>query len=43
LEKITKYGYFPSFAAAWNISKEKFFKIGFVNTLKIRAGWGKTW
>jgi len=37
-----KYGYFPSFAAAWNISKEKFFKIDFVNSLKIRAGWGKT-
>ena len=37
-----KYGYFPSFAAAWNISKEKFFKIDFVNLFKIRAGWGKT-
>ena len=37
-----KYGYFPSFAAAWNISKEKFFKLNFVNSLKIRAGWGKT-
>ncbi len=37
-----KYGYFPSFAGAWNISKEKFFKIGFVNLLKIRTGWGKT-
>ena len=24
-----KYGYFPSFAAAWNISKEKFFKSEF--------------
>jgi len=37
-----KYGYFPSFAAAWNLHKEKFFKPGFVNSLKIRAGWGKT-
>ena len=37
-----KYGYFPSFAAAWNINKEKFFKIDFVNSLKLRAGWGKT-
>ena len=37
-----KYGYFPSFAAAWNISKEKFFKLHFVNSLKVRAGWGKT-
>ena len=32
-----KYGYFPSFAAAWNISKEKFFKIDFVNSLKVRV------
>ena len=37
-----KYGYFPSIAAAWNISKEKFFKLNFVNSLKIRGGWGKT-
>jgi iron complex outermembrane receptor protein len=37
-----KYGYFPSFAAAWNIYKEKFFKLRFVNSLKVRAGWGKT-
>jgi iron complex outermembrane receptor protein len=37
-----KYGYFPSFALAWNISKENFFKIDFINSLKIRGGWGKT-
>jgi TonB-linked SusC/RagA family outer membrane protein len=37
-----KYGYFPSFAAAWNISKEKFFRTDFINSLKIRGGWGKT-
>jgi TonB-linked SusC/RagA family outer membrane protein len=37
-----KYGYFPSFAFAWNISKEKFFKIDLINSLKIRSGWGKT-
>ncbi|MEO6220585.1 MAG: SusC/RagA family TonB-linked outer membrane protein, partial [Ginsengibacter sp.] len=37
-----KYGYFPSFAFAWNISKEKFFKIDWINSLKIRSGWGKT-
>lgn len=37
-----KYGYFPSFAAAWNISKEDFFKVAFINMLKIRGGWGKT-
>jgi len=40
--KNNKYGYFPSFAAAWNISKESFFRIGFINSLKIRGGWGKT-
>lgn len=38
-----KYGYFPSFAAAWNISNENFFpKGGLVNNLKLRAGWGQT-
>ena len=40
--KNNKYGYFPSIAAAWNISKEDFFKVDFINTLKIRGGWGKT-
>ena len=40
--KNNKYGYFPSFAAAWNISHEKFFKVNFVNSLKMRLGWGKT-
>ncbi len=37
-----KYGNFPSFGAGWNISKENFFKVAFVNNLKIRGGWGKT-
>jgi TonB-dependent starch-binding outer membrane protein SusC len=37
-----KYGYFPSFAAAWNITKEDFFKVKSINSLKLRAGWGKT-
>ena len=37
-----KYGYFPSFAGAWNISKEDFFKNDFASNLKFRAGWGKT-
>ena len=37
-----KYGYFPSFAFAWNVSKEKFFKIDLINSLKMRGGWGKT-
>jgi TonB-linked SusC/RagA family outer membrane protein len=37
-----KYGYFPSFSAAWNINKEKFFHIAAISQLKVRAGWGKT-
>jgi TonB-dependent starch-binding outer membrane protein SusC len=40
--KNNRYGYFPSFGAAWNISKEKFFNVSFINSLKLRAGWGKT-
>jgi TonB-linked SusC/RagA family outer membrane protein len=35
-----RWGYFPSFSAGWRISQEDFFKVGFVNDLKIRAGWG---
>jgi iron complex outermembrane receptor protein len=37
-----KYGYFPSFAAAWVVSRESFFSFDFMNSLKLRAGWGKT-
>ena len=37
-----KYGHFPSFALAWNISKEKFFNVDWINALKMRVGWGKT-
>jgi iron complex outermembrane receptor protein len=37
-----KYGYFPSFAIAWNINKEDFFNIDQINQLKIRGSWGKT-
>ncbi len=37
-----KYGYFPSFAGAWVISKESFFKAGWIDALKLRVGWGKT-
>ena len=36
-----KWGFFPSFAAAWNIANEPFLKdVQWVNTLKLRAGWG---
>jgi len=38
-----KYGIFPSFSAGWNISNEDFWKDNeFVNTLKLRAGYGIT-
>lgn len=37
-----KWGYFPSGAIAWRISKEKFFDVDFVSDLKVRAGWGIT-
>ncbi len=37
-----KWGTFPSFAAAWRISAEKFMgKISWLNDLKIRGGWGE--
>ncbi len=36
-----KWGYFPSFAAAWRISEESFLKdIRALSDLKVRAGWG---
>jgi TonB-linked SusC/RagA family outer membrane protein len=34
-------GRFPSVAAAWRISREDFFKVGWVNDLKLRASYGK--
>lgn len=38
-----KYGYFPSFAAAWNVSNENFMKgMKMISNLKLRAGWGQT-
>jgi iron complex outermembrane receptor protein len=40
--KNHRYGNFPSFAAAWNIYKEDFFKADAINLLKLRLGWGKT-
>lgn len=37
-----KWDNFPSFAAAWRISKEKFFPAtSFINDLKLRGGWGR--
>lgn len=38
-----KFGVFPSFSAGWNVSNEDFWGgEGFVNTLKLRAGYGVT-
>ena len=38
-----KWGTFPSFAAAWRISSEKFMEdTEWLDDLKIRAGWGET-
>jgi TonB-dependent starch-binding outer membrane protein SusC len=38
-----KYGYFPSFAAKWNINNEAFLKDNRnINQLALRVGWGNT-
>ena len=38
-----KYGIFPSLAAGWRISEEKFIKdnVSWINNLKLKASWGK--
>lgn len=37
-----RYANFPSFAAAWNVSQEKFMKnVRFFSKLKLRGSWGK--
>lgn len=36
-----KWGFFPSFSAAWNLSNEHFLKdVDWLSTLKLRVGWG---
>ncbi|MBP5500246.1 MAG: SusC/RagA family TonB-linked outer membrane protein, partial [Bacteroidales bacterium] len=38
-----RWGYFPSFSAAWRISQESFLKdLDWLDDLKIRGGWGQT-
>ena len=37
-----KVGYFPSFAAAWDLSREAFFPADKLTQLKLRAGYGLT-
>lgn len=41
--KSNRYGYFPSFAAAWDIKKEGFMaSTEWIDQLKLRVGYGKT-
>ncbi|KQS32535.1 SusC/RagA family TonB-linked outer membrane protein [Pedobacter sp. Leaf194] len=41
--KANRYGYFPSFAAAWDIKKESFMaNATWIDQLKLRVGYGKT-
>lgn len=38
-----RWGYFPSFSAAWRLSSEEFMEnLDWLDDLKIRAGWGQT-
>ena len=38
-----RWGYFPSFAVAWRLGREEFFKnISFISDSKLRASWGAT-
>lgn len=38
-----RWGYFPSFSAAWRISSEEFMQgLNWLDDLKIRGGWGQT-
>ncbi|WP_162419012.1 SusC/RagA family TonB-linked outer membrane protein [Cyclobacterium roseum] len=37
-----KYGYFPSFALGWNLSKEDFMANSGFDNLKLRTSWGQT-
>ncbi len=37
-----RYGYFPSFALGWNISRESFMNNSAFSNLKLRASWGQT-
>ncbi|MDE6190688.1 MAG: TonB-dependent receptor [Muribaculum sp.] len=38
-----KWGWFPAVALAWRVSQENFLRdVDVINSLKLRAGWGKT-
>ncbi len=36
-----RFGFFPGLLLGWNISKEDFFKVSWVNNLKLRASYGQ--
>jgi TonB-linked SusC/RagA family outer membrane protein len=36
-----RYGLFPSISAGWRVSKEDFFRVKWIDDLKIRASWGQ--
>ncbi len=36
-----RWGYFPSASVGWRVSNEKFFKVKFINDLKLRASYGE--
>ena len=36
-----KFALFPSFAAAWTISNEEFFKVPLINNLKLKVSYGE--
>lgn len=39
--KQNRYSVFPSFAAAWRLSEEPWFKVDWVSMAKLRVGWGQ--
>jgi len=39
--KSNRWGVFPSASAGWRISNEPFFKVPFIDDLKLRASWGQ--
>jgi len=36
-----RWALFPSFSVGWNIAREDFFNVDFMNSLKLRASWGQ--
>lgn len=36
-----RFGFFPGFLIGWNVSKESFFNVPFINYLKLRASYGQ--